>query len=918
MEPEPDSERNTDRMSWHSKPVDDVFSRLHTDPGTGLDSDEARRRLEEHGPNNLPETRRRGPLMRFLLQFHNVLIYVLLVSSVVTALMQHWIDTGVILAVVMINALVGFIQEGKAEQAIENIKKMLTLEAVVLRNGEQETVPSEDLVPGDVVFLQSGDKVPADLRIIQQRNLQVDEAALTGESVAMSKQIEPVSEGSVLGDRTSMVFHGTHVTSGRARGVVVETGIRTELGRIQEMMEEVEELTTPLLRQIDRFGYWLSGAILGLGTVLFGVGYLFRDYSLQELFLMIIALTVAAIPEGLPAIMSIILAIGVQRMAGRNAIIRRLPAVETLGAVTAICTDKTGTLTRNEMTVRSVILPTRTYTVRGAGYEPSGSFLHNDQITQPQQDEHLMRLIRAGVLCNEARLHQKEDGWQIDGDPTEGALLTLGGKTGIEPTSDQPDHPQVDLLPFESEQRYMATLNDTPEGRLIVVKGAPETILDRCEDQLADDGRKPLERNRWDRVVEEHAAQGQRILALACRTASADQDRIDHADIDGGFTFLGLVGMIDPPRDETVDSIRRCHDAGIRVLMITGDHALTARAIAEEIGLKRTDRIVTGEEIDRMDDEALQQALEESDVFARTSPEHKLRLVKMLQSRGNICAMTGDGVNDAPSLKRADVGVAMGIKGTEVSKDAAQMVLADDNFSSISQAVEEGRTVYDNLKKSILFLLPTNGGEASVIFAALVLGLTLPMTPVHVLWVNMITAVTLALALAFEATEPGTMNRPPRDADEPIISLYLAGRIGLISLVLGATVLAVFNWCLAQGHSVGFAQAAAVNTLVAGEAFYLLNSRFIMRSCLNSRVILGSPPVLIAIGLVTLFQLGFTYVPVMQYLFSIEGITFSVWLLALASGLLVFLVAEAEKWVTRTTGFRAAPLDRLDQHSRPD
>nr|WP_231363562.1 cation-transporting P-type ATPase [Thioalkalivibrio sulfidiphilus] len=864
----------------------------------GLTADQARERLERFGYNRLPPPERTGPLKRFLLQFHNVLIYILIAAAVGTALLQHWVDTGVILGVVLINAIIGFIQEGKAEEALDAIRNMLSPKALVLRDGQRRTVPAEELVPGDIVFLQAGDKVPADLRLLRTHNMRIDEAVLTGESVAVDKRTDPVDAQADLGDRACMAFSGTLVAFGQGKGVVVGTGANTQIGRISTLLGEVETLTTPLLRDIAVFGRWLSVAIVLLAAFTFAFGYWFRDYDILETFLAAVSLAVAAIPEGLPAIMTITLAIGVQRMAARNAIIRRLPAVETLGSVTTICSDKTGTLTRNEMTVKSIVTAEAIFEVGGVGYEPHGGFSLDGQDIDPQDHAVLAEGLRGILLCNDAELHHRDGQWVLEGDPTEGSLVTAALKAGLDHKETNELHPRDDVIPFESSYKFMATLHHHHEGKqsFIFLKGAPERVLAVCAKERTADGDREIDADRWQRQMDEIAAKGQRLLALAVKTVDADKRSLAFPDIeDGGLTMLALCGIIDPPRDEAIEAVKECQEAGIRVKMITGDHAVTAEAIARELGIHTEGGVMTGHELEKISDEEMQHVVQKVDVFARATPEHKLRLVRAIQAHGHVVAMTGDGVNDAPALKRADVGVAMGIKGTEAAKEAAEMVLADDNFASIAHAVEEGRTVYDNLRKAILFLLPTNGGQAFTIVAAILLGLTLPLTPVQVLWVNMVTAVTLALALAFEPTEPGVMKRPPRPPNTPILSRFLMWRVAFVSALLVAGTFGHFLWMQQQGMALELARTAAINTLVMGQLFYLFNSRYILEPVFNREGMLGSRAVLIAVGVLIVLQGLFTYAPPLQFLFGTAALGLEDWGRILAFGVILFVLVELEK-----------------------
>ncbi|MFU8813382.1 MAG: cation-transporting P-type ATPase [Balneolaceae bacterium] len=876
---------------WHHKPAGDVLDRLSSSPD-GLSREEAEKRLDQYGPNKLPKGEKTPVLIRFLRHFHDVLIYVLMVAAVITALLGHWIDTWVIVAVIFINAVIGFIQEGRAEKALEGIRNMLSLEALALRDGSRTRINAEELVPGDLVFLESGDKVPADVRLIDVRNLRVEESALTGESVAVEKTIKPVDENAVPGDQTCMAFSGTSVVYGRARAVVVETGAETELGKINRMMSDVDELTTPLIRQVNQFGKALSGIIVIATALFFAIGYFFRDYAMDELFMAVISLAVAAIPEGLPAIMTITLAVGVQAMARRNAIIRKLPSVETLGSVAAICSDKTGTLTKNEMTVKAILTASKHYSVEGSGYAPKGAILYQNEVVTPESDPLLTAIIRTGKACNDATLRTTGNEWSMDGDPTEGALLTLAHKAGL----DDFDPERIDHIPFESDHQYMATLNQTGEGCLVYLKGAPERLLELCSHQQSDEGITELDAEYWKEQMDELAGKGYRLLAAAIKQVDDHTGRIDHEDVAEGMVFVGVVGMIDPPREEAIESIQRCHEAGIRVIMITGDHAVTALAIGQQLGIGRKNRAISGTELEAMNDDELREAAREYDVFARTSPEHKLRLVKALQQEGMICAMTGDGVNDAPALKRADVGIAMGIKGTEVTKEAAEMVLADDNFASIANAVEEGRRIYDNLRKAILFILPTNGAESLVIVAALLMGLVMPITPVQILWVNMITAVTLALALSFEPAEAGVMQRLPRNPEVPILDRYLVWRVLFVSVLIGGVTLTLYYYLRTGGYEVESARTVAVNTLVAGQLFYLFNCRNMHRPSIG-RGFFANRYAFVAAGVLIVFQLLFTYAPFMNEWFGTAGMAAGYWLFPLAGGVGVFVIVELEKYL---------------------
>jgi len=895
VEPPPSSAPGT----WHALGPDEVQQRLQSAPA-GLDEAEVGRRRAVHGPNRLVPPRRRGPLLRLVLQFHNILLYVMMAAAAITAMLGHGVDTGVLLAAVVVNAVIGFIQEGKAESAMEAIRHMLSPHATVLREGRRLDIDASDLVPGDRVLLASGDRVPADLRLVDVRELRVDEAALTGESLPVDKDTCAVAVNAPLGDRSGMAHAGTLVVYGQATGIVVATGSRTELGRINRMLEGVRSLSTPLLRQIDRFGRYLALTILAVAAATFVVGVLWRGHAPAEMFMMVVALAASAIPEGLPAIMTVTLALGVQRMARRHAIVRRLPAVETLGAVTVICSDKTGTLTRNEMTVRRVVCAGLDVDVEGVGYEPVGDFSIGSRVIDTDRHPALSLALRAGVLCNDAQLRDDHGVWQVVGDPTEGALLVLGHKAGFTQHIGSAEWPRLDSIPFESQHRFMATWHRDADGQSwIFVKGAPERLFHICGFERGDDGERPIEIDTWRRMATDTAAKGLRLLGLACKRAEPAGARLAFSDVEHGFTMLGLVGIVDQPRDEAIRSVAQCHQAGIRVKMITGDHAETARAIGAQLAIGVGKPTLTGAELALMDDAALRRVAMEVDVFARASPEHKLRLVQALQADGQVVAMTGDGVNDAPALKRADVGVAMGRKGTEAAKEASDVVLADDNFATIATAVREGRAVSDNLRKFILFMLPTNGGEALVVIAAILFELTLPLTPAQILWINMVTSSTLGLALAFEPAEDGLMQRRPRPPGESLLSGFFVWRVVMVSVLMMTGALGLFLWELAMGTSVETARTMAVNAIVVAEMFYLINSRHVLASALNREGLTGNRVALWAMAACVPLQLAFTHLPLMQGIFGSTDLDLVEWLKVLGAGLLVFSVAELEKSVIR-------------------
>ena len=887
------------RQSWHAISVDDALATLQSGK-QGLDADESRQRLAMHGPNRLPMAKGPGIWLRFLRQFKSLLIYVLLGAAALSLALGHGLDAAVIMGVVLLNAAIGFVQEGRAERALEAIRAMIDPKASVLRAGQRYTLAAEEIVPGDIVLIEAGDRVPADLRLVRAHNLRIDEAALTGESVAVTKSTDPVAPGSGLGDRTSMAFSGTLVAAGQAAGVAVGTGADTELGRISTMMSSVVSLKTPLIRQMDQFARQLTIIILGIAAAVFLFAILARDYSVADGFMAVIGLSVAAIPEGLPATMTIALAIGVQRMAARNAIIRRLPAVETLGSVSVICTDKTGTLTRNEMTVRSLITMDHSYTVTGVGYAPDGMVLCDEREADSSDHPVMAELVRAGLLCNDAALRRTEAGWTVLGDPMEGALITLAEKLGLTPGLVTKQLPRTDQIPFDSVARYMATLHHSHSGEtFILIKGAPERIVAMCGTQRTVNGDQPIDRELWNRRGDELAGRGERVLAFAVKPLQTERQTLTFDDVDNDATLLGFAGFIDPPRDEATAAVADCRSAGIQVVMITGDHAVTAGEIARQVGLSDAPAVMTGDELEALDDAGVRAAVRTTTVFARTTPEHKLRLVAALQAEGLTAAMTGDGVNDAPALKRADVGVAMGHKGTEAAKEAAEMVLADDNFASIVSAVREGRTVYDNLTKVIAWTLPTSVGEAMTILAAIGFGLALPITPVQILWVNMITAVALGLALAFEPTEPGTMQRRPRPAGTAILSGELVWRISFVSALFVTGAFGMFFWAIDRDLPIETARTLVVNTLVVFEIFYLFSIRFVHGTSLTWRGILGTPAVLIGVGVSVFGQLLFTYAPFMQTVFATSPVTLLDGLTVIGSGVILLVFVESEKALRR-------------------
>ncbi|MEC7826301.1 MAG: HAD-IC family P-type ATPase [Pseudomonadota bacterium] len=882
--------------SYHAQSGDEVLQALSS-RSSGLTDDEVSARLQQYGPNKLPQAPQPGTFTRFIKQFANLLVIVLIVAGVLTALLQHWIDTFVIFGVVIVNAIIGVIQEGKAEKAMDSIRNMLALKAAVIRNGKRRTLEGDSLVPGDIVLLEAGDKVPADLRLLRSHGLAIQESLLTGESLPVEKHTKAVSEDAGLGDRECLAFSGTSVTAGQGMGVVIATGATTEIGRIGGLLSDVQKLTTPLVEQMDVLAKWITGIILAIAVVLLLVGTWILEQPFTELFLAVVGLSVAAIPEGLPAVLTITLAVGVQSMAKRNAIVRVLPAIETLGSVSVICSDKTGTFTRNEMMVVSAVTQDAHFEVDGEGYAPVGDILLDGEPAALQQHQILRDMARLSALCNDAEIHSKSGQWGIEGDPMEAALLSFAGKVTMPDGGDfRHDWPRTDVLPFDSARQFMATLNHNHNGTgLVLVKGAPEVILKRCGSVLSGDGsHSDLVPEAWLDKAEALARQGQRVLALAGKLVSAEHTVLAAQDVDNGLCLLGLVGLIDPPRQEAIEAVKTCRAARIQVKMITGDHAVTAQAIGKQLGLAHGS-VLTGTQLDALSDDELKQAVQSTDIFARTTPEHKLRLVMALQSLGLTVSMTGDGVNDAPSLKRADAGVAMGLKGSEAAKEAAEVVLADDNFASIAAAVEQGRTVYANIKKVVSWTLPTNAGEALTIIVAMLAGLPYPITPVQILWVNMITAVTLGMALAFEPTDKDTMKKPPRPRGQALIQPALVWQIMLVGSLFFLAVFSIYQYAIEAGHEVEYARTQAMNMLVGLEIFYLFFIRTMHRRSISLSGIRGTKVVWSAVGFVVIAQLAICYIPVLQTVFGTRAPDITDNLLIVLTGIVMLIVLEMEK-----------------------
>jgi len=878
---------------WHTLTVEESFARLESSP-RGLSSDEAGKRLEQFGPNELLAQRRVSPWAILLEQFKNVLIVILLLATALSAFLGHGVEAIAITVIVLFAVILGFIQEFRAERAIEALREMAAPSATAIRDGHDQRIPARDLVPGDVIILATGDKVPADARLTEAVNLQTVEAPLTGESAPVEKHSRPLQEETLpTGDRRNLAFAGTAVTYGRGRALIVATGMATEFGKIARMLEEVDTAKTPLQKNLDRIGKALARAAFAVVFVIVALG-LFRGQPFVEMLIFGVALAVAVVPEALPAVVTISLALGVKRMVRRNALIRRLPAVETLGSTSVICSDKTGTLTKDEMTVRRLYVAGHMIEVSGRGYEPNGKFSMNG--SGVGASEPLSMMLQAGALASDARVEQKNGSgtWEVKGDPTEGALVVVAAKAGLNKPELEARFPRISEIPFTAETKEMTTLHETPDGVVAYTKGAPEVIVQSCASQLTETGVEPLDEARRTEVLErarQMAGEALRVLAVAYKPRATVED----AEKD--MTLLGLAGMIDPPRREAKAAVKKCEEAGIKVIMITGDHPLTAKAVAEELGLSKGGRVVNGADLEAMDDLQLEREVESIEVCARVSPAHKLRVVTALQKRGQVVAMTGDGVNDAPALKKADIGIAMGITGTDVSKEAAAMTLTDDNFASIVAAVEEGRGIFSNIKKYLMYLLSSNIGEIGLMAGASLAGLPLPLSAVQILYVNLATDGLPALALAVDPPERGLMQRPPRDPrtgifTRPVVLLMLAG--GVWSAVVN---LGVFIWALNSGRPQAEAMTMTFVSLVLIQFFKAYNFRSDRHSVLrdpfaNKWLNLAILWELILLALIL-------YVPVLEMTFGTVALPVRDWLIIVAAALTVSPVLEFTKWIER-------------------
>jgi potassium/sodium efflux P-type ATPase len=880
-------------MNWYQLTVKETFEKLRASE-SGLSNSEIKERLLQFGPNKFIEEEKISRLKILVHQFTSTLIYILLIAGVVTIFLNEYIDSGVIFAVVILNAIIGYIQEYKAEESVRALKKMVVPKAKVLREGKEKEINSEELVPGDIVLLASGVRVPADLRLFKTIELRVEEATLTGESLPAEKATSLIKEENLTpGDQKNMAFMGTIVVSGRAKGIVVETGHSTVLGQIATEVREVAVVKTPLQYKLMRFARLIGILVIAFSALIFGAGILLGEKA-SEMFMIAVATAVSAIPEGLPVAVTIVMAIGVARMARRNAVIRKLPAVETLGSTTVIGSDKTGTLTKNEMTVRVVYDGEKAYRISGIGYEPKGEILYQLEQVDIKASANLLMVFRIGMLCNESNIYEEEGEFKVDGDPTEGALIVSAMKAGLNLIEETRHYPQTAIIPFESEHGYMATLHRHGGKKFIFVKGAPEKILDMCTECAAND---KIETKEILNKAHLFAREGMRVLAMAYKEAPHDIDEITHHDVDGNLVYVGFQGMIDPPRTDVMDAVKGCKKAGIKVVMITGDHAATASAIAKMLGISSEESgVMTGKEIEAMSDDELFNKVKDISVFARVSPKHKLRIVEQLIRYGEIVAVTGDGVNDAPALRAAHIGIAMGKSGTDVAKEASDMVLADDNFASIFAAVEEGRVVYDNIKKVTLFLISCGFGELIAIIGTIVMGYPIPYIPAQILWLNLVTNGLQDVALAFEPAEKGVLNRPPRNPKEGILSSLMIQRTVLMGITLAAGTLFLFILNLNAGVPLERARTIALTTMVFFQFYQAFNCRSETRSIFRMSPI-SNPLLFISMIAAFLAQLSVIYVPAFQWVFRTVPITINEWVQIFMVSTTVILVVEMDKWI---------------------
>lgn len=896
----------------HHLPNDEIAKLLETDLSRGLSGFEAKDRLKTFGANTITVGKKKSPIIKFMMQFHNPLIYILIMSGTITAVLNEPVDSSVIFLVVILNAIVSFIQESKAEKAIESLSKAVQTESTVIRDGKKIRISSAEITVGDVIFVQSGDKIPADLRLFSVSELRINESVLTGESLASEKTADVLKEDTPLADRKNMAYAGTFVSNGQGMGIAVATGNKTETGRISHLISEATSIETPLTKKIAKFSNVALVLIGLLAAITFVLGVLNKE-PIVYMIKAAVALAVAAIPEGLPAVVTITLAIGVFRMSKRGAIIRKLPAVETLGSATVICSDKTGTITENQMTVSEVYAGEKSYDVSGGGYNPAGEISFEGEKADIANDFALHQTLLAGSLCNDSAIAFADNVYSVQGDPTEGALIVCAAKAGYKQSELSGNYPRLDVVPFESHRQYMATLHldKSKSEKIIYIKGSVERILERCDRALSSDGGAvELDKDAVIAKMNSMAGKGLRVLGFAMKKATAEGNVFINRDLPGGFVFIGLQAMLDPPRKEVIEAISSCKQAGIGVKMITGDHAVTAKNIGKMIGLISTDDkgifsdAITGSTLEKMGDEELIEAADKANVFARVAPEQKLRLVEALQARGHVVAMTGDGVNDAPALKQADIGVAMGITGTDVAREAADMILTDDNFATIKAAVEEGRSIFDNLVKFIIWTLPTNMGQGLIILAAVAFATVLPILPVQILWLNMTTALFLGLMLAFEPKEPDIMFRKPRTPQAPIITKSALFRILLVGVIMvsGGFWLFTHHKNINQSGHLPIVEAEArtiaVNVFVMIQILYLFNCRSLTRS-IFSIGIFSNMYLIYGILMMLAAQIAFTYFPFMNKVFHSAPIDFKDWGKILLIGVLSFIIVGIEKRIVR-------------------
>lgn len=863
-----------------------VKENSYDDFENGLTSEEAQKRLAADGPNQL--TNKKTPKWQLLLrQFHNMIIYILMVAALLTVLMGHYSDAIIIGLVILINAFIGYYQEANASDALEKIKGMLAQVATVYRDGRRIDVPTKDLVVGDVVFLEAGDSVPADLRIVDTDNLRIQEASLTGEADSIEKTANPLPDPQIpLAEQRNMAFASTAVTNGSGLGIVAATGARTEIGKISTAVADVRKGRSPLMQQIDGLGKGVSYVVIGAAILLFIFGLLMETYAISALALAVVTMIVGSVPEGLPATTSVILAMGVSDMAKtKHTIVKSLPAVETLGSVDVIATDKTGTLTKNEMTVKDLVLADgKEYHVSGNGYEPKGRI---EEAGVPAEVTPTLQLfVEAGFEANDTQLTEEAGQWQINGEPTDGSFLTLYHKLFPQQT---PDYQEIDMLPFDSEYRYMAKLVADPKGqKFLFIKGAPDKLLPMAEVGMAD-----FSQTKWSQKVQALSKQGKRVVAVGYRTVAPETAEVTHELLSEGVQLLGLAGIIDPPREEVISALQDMKQAGVEVKMITGDHPLTAKTIGEKLGLAKNIHVITGSEWDALTPEEKGSAALEHQVFARTTPQNKLEIIEALQQEKQVTAMTGDGVNDAPALKKADIGVAMGIKGTDVAKEAADMILTNDNFATMSTAIEEGRRIYDNIKKSILFLLPTSFAEGLIIAFSILMQREIPLQATQLLWINMVSAITIQFAFIFEPAEAGIMKRRPQKTGSSLMNKKDVFQMAYVSILMAVISLFAYDWLVAQGVDTVTASTMMVNIMVISKIFYLFNIR--TSAPAFSKAFFTNRPAFLIIGVMLLLQLALTYVPFMQSAFHTKEMNLLEWLIAIGAGLIVLLVTEAHK-----------------------